>query len=119
MFNESMAQERVLTKSASADPALLDRIIAALKTVYDPEIPVDIWELGLVYRVDIDPDNNVLVDMTLTAPSCPVAGELPVQVQRSVEDVEAVRSCRVDLVWEPPWRPDFMSEEARVALDMF
>ncbi|WP_328702962.1 SUF system Fe-S cluster assembly protein [Arenibaculum pallidiluteum] len=99
--------------------ALMDKVVAALKTVYDPEIPVDIWELGLIYRVDVTPSNEVEIDMTLTAPSCPVAGEIPVNVQQAVESVDEVSSCKVELVWDPPWRPDMMSEEARVALDMY
>jgi FeS assembly SUF system protein len=103
---------------APAD-ALRKKITAALKTVYDPEIPVDIWELGLIYRVDISPENEVEVDMTLTAPSCPVAGELPGTVQRAVEGVDEVKACKVELVWEPPWHPARMTEEARVALDMY
>lgn len=103
---------------APAD-ALRKKITAALKTVYDPEIPVDIWELGLIYRVDISPENEVEIDMTLTAPSCPVAGELPGSVQRAVEEVDEVKACKVELVWEPPWHPARMTEEARVALDMY
>lgn len=107
--------------SVAADPkqALMDGIIAAIKTCYDPEIPVDIWELGLVYRVDVDADNNVEVDMTLTSPMCPVAGDLPPYVQQRVESVEGVKACKLSLVWEPPWRPDMMSEEAKIELDMF
>jgi FeS assembly SUF system protein len=99
--------------------AFRERVVMALKTVYDPEIPVDIWELGLVYRVDVLPDGEVEIDMTLTAPSCPVAGEIPISVQQAVESLDEVRSCKVELVWEPPWRPDLMSEEAKVALDMY
>ena len=105
--------------SGSGEPALKDKVVAALKTVYDPEIPVDIWELGLVYRVDVTPANEVAIDMTLTAPSCPVAGEIPINVQQAVESIDEVASCKVELVWEPPWRPDMMSEEAKVALDMY
>lgn len=98
---------------------LMDEVVAAIKTCYDPEIPVDIWELGLIYRVDVDADGKVQVDMTLTSPMCPVAGELPVQVAERVEYVEGVSACNVELVWEPPWRPDMMSEVAKVQLDMF
>jgi FeS assembly SUF system protein len=98
---------------------LMEQVLDAIRTVYDPEIPVNIWELGLVYRVDVDSDRNVEVDMTLTAPSCPVAGEMPVQVQQVIENLDAVKSCKVELVWEPSWHPGMMSDEARVALDMF
>ena len=106
---------------AAYDPraALSDAVISALKSCYDPEIPVDIWELGLIYRVDIGPNNEVEIDMTLTSPMCPVAGELPLQVQQAVESVEDVTTCKVELVWDPPWRQDMMSEVARIQLDMF
>ena len=98
---------------------LMEQVLDAIRTVYDPEIPVNIWELGLVYRVDVDSERNVQVDMTLTAPSCPVAGEMPMQVQQVIESLDAVKSCKVELVWEPSWHPGMMSDEARVALDMF
>ena len=98
---------------------LMEQVLDAIRTVYDPEIPVNIWELGLVYRVDVDSERNVEVDMTLTAPSCPVAGEMPVQVQQVIENLDAVKSCKVELVWEPSWHPGMMSDEAKVALDMF
>jgi FeS assembly SUF system protein len=98
---------------------LMEQVLDAIRTVYDPEIPVNIWELGLVYRVDVDSERNVQVDMTLTAPSCPVAGEMPMQVQQVIENLNAVKSCKVELVWEPSWHPGMMSEEAKVALDMF
>ncbi|MBP2315828.1 SUF system Fe-S cluster assembly protein [Azospirillum soli] len=106
---------------AAYDPraVLMDQVVSAIKTCYDPEIPVDIWELGLIYRVDIDDSNNVQIDMTLTSPMCPVAGELPLQVQQAVESVEDVTTCKVELVWDPPWRQDMMSEVARIQLDMF
>ena len=107
------------TGGHATDPVMRDKIVAALKTVYDPEIPVDIWELGMVYRIDVDADNNVEIDMTVTAPSCPVAEELPLWVQQAVEDVEEIRSCRIEMVWEPPWHPDLMSEEAKVELNFF
>jgi len=94
-------------------------LVAALKSVYDPEIPVDIYELGLIYRVDIDDDHNVVVDMTLTAPGCPVAGEMPIWVENAVASVEGVKQVKVNLVFDPPWDPSRMSEEARVALNMF
>ena len=101
----------------------LDRItqgiIAALKTVYDPEIPVDVYELGLIYRIDINDDRDVDVEMTLTAPGCPVAGDMPGWVENAVGAVEGVGLVRVQLVFNPPWDPSRMSDEARVALNMF
>jgi FeS assembly SUF system protein len=98
---------------------LSDDIISALKTVYDPEIPADIYELGLVYKIDIEDDRSVKIDMTLTAPGCPVAGEMPGWVQNAVEAVEGVSGVEVDMVFDPPWTPDRMSEEARVAVGWY
>ena len=98
---------------------LTDDIIAALKTVYDPEIPVDIYELGLIYRIDIDDSRTVDIDMTLTAPGCPVAGEMPGWVENAVSTVEGVGDVRVKMVFDPPWDMSRMSDEARVALDFF
>jgi FeS assembly SUF system protein len=98
---------------------LTDDIIAALKTVYDPEIPSDIYELGLVYRVDVDNERNVAIDMTLTAPGCPVAGEMPGWVENAVAAVPGVQSVKVTMVFDPPWDQSRMSDEARVALDMW
>ena len=94
-------------------------IIAALKTVYDPEIPADIYELGLIYKVDVDDDRNVAVDMTLTTAGCPVAGEMPMWVENAVRAVEGVNDVTVNLTFDPPWDMSRMSEEARVALGMF
>jgi len=101
------------------DEALHESIIAALKTVYDPEIPVDIYALGLIYGVDIDADRRVEVRMTLTAPACPVAGQLVSDVANKVGAVPGVSEAHVELVWEPFWTPDRMSEEARLELGMF
>lgn len=98
---------------------LTDDIVTAMKTVFDPEIPVDIYELGLVYRVDVSDDRDVLVDMTLTAPGCPVAGEMPDWVRDAVLKVEGVKTCAVNLVFDPPWDPSRMSDEARLQLNMF
>lgn len=98
---------------------LTDDIIAALKTVYDPEIPSDIYELGLIYRVDIADDRFVTIDMTLTAPGCPVAGEMPGWVENAVGAVAGVAGVRVNMVFDPPWDQSRMSDEARVALDMW
>jgi len=96
-----------------------DAILAAIATVYDPEIPVNIYELGLIYAVEMDDAHAVKVEMTLTAPGCPSAQELPVQVQDAVMTVPGVSSCHVDTVWDPPWDPSRMTEEARLALNMF
>lgn len=98
---------------------LSDDIVTALKSVYDPEIPADIYELGLIYKVDIDDDRNVEVDMTLTSPGCPVAGEMPAWVENAVSGVEGVQAVKVNLTFDPPWDMSRMSEEARVALGMF
>ncbi len=94
-------------------------IVAALKTVYDPEIPADIYELGLIYRVELDDDRNVDIDMTLTAPGCPVAGEMPTWVENAVGSVPGVGQVKVNMVFDPPWTPERMSDEARVALDWY
>ena len=94
------------------------KIITALKTVYDPEIPVDIWELGLIYNITINEDNSVKVVMTLTSPNCPVAEELPLEVERAVLSVEEVKSVNLDLTFEPPFEPSMMSEEAKFSLGM-
>ena len=94
-------------------------IIAALKTVYDPEIPADIYELGLIYKIDIEDDRSVAVEMTLTAPGCPVAGEMPIWVENAVSSVGGVSHVKVDLVFDPPWTPDRMSEEAQVAVGWY
>ncbi|HYD32207.1 MAG TPA: SUF system Fe-S cluster assembly protein [Azospirillaceae bacterium] len=113
--------DRPDSETQPADPRaeLMSRIIDSLKCVYDPEIPVDIWELGLIYRVDIASDNAVEVDMTLTTPNCPVAEDMPIKVKEMVEATEGVNGCTVNLVWEPPWNQDMMSEVAKVQLDMF
>lgn len=109
--------------SSSLPPEEIDRltadIIAALKTVYDPEIPSDIYELGLIYKIDIDDDRNVSVEMTLTAPGCPVAGEMPIWVENAVNAVPGVASTAVNLTFDPPWDQSRMSDEARLVLNMF
>ena len=94
-------------------------IVAALKTVYDPEIPADIYELGLIYKIDVDDARNVAVEMTLTAPGCPVAGEMPVWVENAVASVAGVGQVSVKLTFDPPWDQSRMSDEARLALNMF
>jgi FeS assembly SUF system protein len=94
-------------------------IVAALKTVYDPEIPADIYELGLIYKIDISDERDVTVDMTLTAPGCPVAGEMPTWVENAVASVAGVGQVTVNLTFDPPWDQSRMSDEARLALNMF
>jgi len=98
---------------------LSDDIVTAIKTVYDPEIPADIYELGLIYKVDVDDDRVVKVDMTLTTPNCPSAAELPIMVENAVASVPGVREAKVNLVWDPPWDPSRMSDEARAVLNMW
>ena len=98
---------------------LREQIIGQLRTVYDPEIPVNIYELGLVYKVHVDEERNVLIEMTLTSPACPSAEEIPVDVRRKVEALEDVRSVDVQIVWDPPWSQEFMSEAAKVQLGFF
>lgn len=102
--------------SAASDE---DMIIAAIATVYDPEIPVNIYELGLIYAIDLHDDGTVKVEMTLTAPNCPSAQELPAQVKEAVEKLDTVTSATVEIVWEPPWDMSRMSEDARLSLNMF
>jgi FeS assembly SUF system protein len=98
---------------------LTDELITKLKTVYDPEIPVDIYELGLIYKVDVSDDKDVAIDMTLTAPGCPVAGEMPGWVEDAVGEIAEIRSVKVELVFDPPWDPSRMSDEAKLQLNMF
>jgi FeS assembly SUF system protein len=110
-------------EAASLSPdeleAFTQKLVAALKTVYDPEIPVDIYELGLIYKVDVADNRDVKVDMTLTAPACPVAGEMPVMVRDALVGVEGIGEVTVNMVFDPPWTPEKMSEEARLELNMF
>jgi FeS assembly SUF system protein len=119
-----MSDETPHTTSLAPDapeaPLSRDRIeadvVAQLKTVYDPEIPVDIYELGLVYGIDVSDEGNVEIRLTLTSPMCPVAGSLPPEVEAKVAQVPGVKSSRVDVVWDPPWNPSMMSEAARLEL---
>jgi len=98
---------------------LTDGVVAALKTVYDPEIPADIYELGLIYKVDIADDKMVTIDMTLTTPNCPSAAELPIMVENAVASVPGVSGAKVNVVWDPPWDQSRMSDEARLTLNMW
>lgn len=115
---DSVAADERTTK-AVAGASLADEVVKALKTVYDPEIPADVYELGLVYRIDISDEGVVEIDMTLTAPGCPVAGEMPIWVKNAVNTVPGVSDVKVNLVFDPPWDQSRMSDEARVTLDMF
>jgi FeS assembly SUF system protein len=111
--------ERPSTIPAEEMARLTDEIVIALKTVFDPEIPADIYELGLIYKVDIEDDRMVNIDMTLTTPNCPSAAELPAQVENAVAGVPGVREAKVNIVWDPPWDPSRMSDEARAVLNMW
>ena len=121
--SETFAETWAEPQKAALDQAEIDRLtddlIAALKTVFDPEIPVDVYELGLIYKVDLSDDRDVLIDMTLTAPGCPVAGEMPGWVEDAVRAIPEVRNVKVDLVFDPPWDPSRMSDEAKLQLNMF
>jgi FeS assembly SUF system protein len=98
---------------------LTDEIVGALKTIYDPEIPADIYELGLIYKVNINDDRMVNIEMTLTSPNCPSAAELPQQIKNAVVGVAGVREAKINIVWDPPWDPSRMSDEARTELNMW
>ena len=98
---------------------MTDEIIAGIKTVYDPEIPSDIYELGLIYKIDIADDRSVKIDMSLTSPNCPSAQELPIMVENAVASVLGVKETKVEVVWDPPWDPSRMSDEARLVLNMW
>lgn len=102
----------------SGPPTLEDQVVEALKSIYDPEIPVNIYELGLIYSVDVAAGGDTKITMTLTSPACPVAGSLPGEVESRVMDVEGVTSCDVEIVWDPQWNPSMMSEAARLELGL-
>ena len=103
--------------SVSADE-LRERVVSALKTCYDPEIPVDVYELGLIYTIDVSEDRSVAIAMTLTSPHCPVAETLPLEVKQKVQMVDGVAGVSVDITWDPPWTPEMMSEVARLDLNL-
>ncbi len=113
----SEPQSSALTEMELSD--FTTRLVDALKTVYDPEIPVDIYELGLIYKVDVADNKDVVVDMTLTAPNCPVAGEMPGNVKAALELVGGIGEVTVNMTFDPPWTPERMSEEAKLELNMF
>lgn len=101
------------------DNPMKGQVVEALKTCFDPEIPVDIYELGLIYGIDVSPENDVAIQMTLTSPACPVAGSLPPEVEEKVRAIAGVHSAKVEVVWDPPWTPEKMSEAAKLQLNMF
>ena len=109
----------VSLQSVAEDDSLLERVISGVREVFDPEIPLNIYDLGLIYRIDIDTDNQVAIDMTLTSPMCPVAGSLPGEVENAARGVAGVADVVVELVWDPPWDPEVMSEAARLELGLF
>jgi len=128
---QSAAPSHSATPAVSATPAesaatdekltpekLEEMVIDAMRTVYDPEIPVNIYDLGLIYDLRIDESNNVAVKMTLTTPMCPVAGQMPGMIEQAIRMVHAVNECEIDLIWEPPWNPDMMTEAARLQLNI-
>src|ERR1700748_2186217 len=120
MDDASLAPEPAASALPQAElDALTDQLVEKLKTVYDPEIPVDIYELGLVYKVDVSDTRDVLVEMTLTAPGCPVAGDMPGWVQDAIKQIPEVGKVTVELVFAPPWDPSRMSDEAKLQLNMF
>ncbi len=110
------ADQNTVTVSQVTIPDLRERIVAALKTVYDPEIPVDIYELGLIYEINIFPVNNVNIQMTLTSPSCPSAEQIPTEVEQRVKEIEGVNDVKVEITWDPPYSQDMMSEAAKLEL---
>ncbi len=115
----SVAGERPVSPERMAEVEKLgDQIIGQLSQIFDPEIPVNIYELGLIYKIDVHDDNAVTVDMTLTSPNCPVAESLPMEVQHKVEAVDGVKACEVKIVWEPMWHPSMMTEEAQLELGL-
>lgn len=118
--NEIVPQEEKVQENKQLDLKQLEYdIIQTLKTCYDPEIPVDIYELGLIYRIDIHPDGLVEIDMTLTSPMCPVAGSLPLEVERRIKELPEVKDVIVRVVWEPMWTKDMMSDVAKIKLGFF
>ncbi|MEM6312877.1 MAG: DUF59 domain-containing protein [Planctomycetota bacterium] len=117
-LNRQSLIDRALDDLSPEKRQLRERIIDALRTVYDPELPINLYDLGLIYRLDLDDAGHVDADMTLTSPACPVAGELPGEVERAIKSVEGVESATVQLVWEPRWGKQMMSEEALLELGM-
>jgi len=119
-MNAEVSAASAETKLTPAElETFTEKLVKALKTVYDPEIPVDIYELGLIYKVDVADNYDTAVDMTLTAPGCPVAGEMPVMVQTALEGIDGIGKVTVNMTFDPPWTPERMSEEAKLELNMY
>ena len=116
--SEDKLEESGLAEQAIGELELRDRVIAALREVYDPEIPVNVYDLGLIYRIEIDSDNKTSIDMTLTSPNCPVAGSLPQEVENAARSAEGIGDVDVELVWDPPWDMDRMDEAAKLELGL-
>jgi FeS assembly SUF system protein len=112
------ASSKELAKAAAGPDELRDRVVEALKTVFDPEIPVNIYELGLIYTVDVNEARDVKIEMTLTSANCPAAQSMPAEVEYKTKSIEGVGEVTVDVVWDPPWTPEHMSEAARLELGM-
>jgi len=117
-MTDETSEEKNDSAADDGPEAIREQVVAALKTVYDPEIPVDIYELGLIYDVKVTDNGDVNISMTLTSPHCPVAESLPADVERRVSAVDGVASASVDITWDPPWTPDMMSEAARLELNL-
>ena len=118
LADQTLIQRAVDQSRTPQQKAIVEKVIDVLRTVFDPEIPLNIYELGLIYDISVDPENRVHVKMTLTAPGCPVAGSLPPEVERKIENIPEVRSATVELVWDPPWTKDRMSEAALLELGL-
>ncbi|MGD0143715.1 MAG: SUF system Fe-S cluster assembly protein [Rhizomicrobium sp.] len=122
-MNAEPLKIEVVPQGSALSPEELEdftqKLVTAMKTVFDPEIPVDIYELGLIYKVDVADNKDVAVDMTLTAPGCPVAGEMPEMVKSALQTVDGIGEVTVNMVFDPPWTPERMSEEAKLELNMF
>jgi FeS assembly SUF system protein len=116
LANQTLIERAVDSSKTPEQKAIEEKVIEVIKTIYDPEIPVNIYELGLIYSIDVLPENDVKVTMTLTAPACPVAGELVAQVEKRIDSIPEVRKARVELVWDPPWNKEMMSEVAKLEL---
>lgn len=115
--NQEISAEDLEAISNAAN--LYDKIVAVIKTVYDPEIPVNLWDLGLIYKLEIGKNHDIVIEMTLTTPSCPVAGAIPVEVEKRIAQFVSGHNIKVNLVWEPMWNKQMMSEEAKMILDMW
>jgi FeS assembly SUF system protein len=118
LADQTLVERAVDASKTPAQKAVTEKVIDVLKTIFDPEIPVNIYELGLIYDIAVDAENRVNVKMTLTAPACPVAGSLPPEVERKIENIPEVKSAAVELVWDPPWTKDRMSEAALLELGL-